>query len=215
MKIIPAINCETKECVEEHVRKVREFAPEWVHFDVSDGKFNEARTWNAPQAFFQCLEAEPPNIETHLMVEDPEVYVSGWAGAGAKRVLLHIEVFRDGDVSRFRDLFITKYKAVEFGLAVRPETDVETVFPYLDQVRFVQFLAVVPGFSGQEFQENVLQKIFALRAKDKDVIIEVDGGVNDKTAPLIRDAGADVLVSSSFIWNSASPVEAYRLLQDI
>ncbi len=79
----------------------------------------------------------------------------------------------------------------------------------------MQFLAVTPGFSGQKFQENVLEKIRTLRARDPRVIIEVDGGITLDVARRVKEAGANVLVSSSYIWNSSNPKEAFRALQEV
>ncbi|MDP3725207.1 MAG: hypothetical protein Q8R20_01915 [Nanoarchaeota archaeon] len=205
MEVIPAINCGDEGCVRKHLEMLKDIPAKWVHFDVSDGKFTPAKTWDVEVRL--PGEVGLRKVEVHLMVEKPEEYAPRWVAAGAKRVLAHVEI-----VESFK-LKVESFTECEFGLALLPETPVETVYPYLDKVRFVQFLAVSPGFSGQKFQENILDKIRALRERDISVIIEVDGGTNDAVASLARRAGANVIVSSSYIWNNPRPAEAFASLR--
>ncbi len=87
MQVIPAINCDTEECVKKHLEMLKDIPAEWVHVDVSDGKFTPVRTWNEPE----LLETESLKVEVHLMVQEPEEYIERWVRAGANRILLHIE----------------------------------------------------------------------------------------------------------------------------
>ena len=214
MEVIPAINCGDEGCVKKHLEMLQDIPAEWVHFDVSDGKFTPAKTWDEPECFIaDCrLQIADLNIEVHFMVEKPEEYVERWVGAGAKRVIVHVETIRErSDLPKE----VGPLAGVQFGLALLPETPVESVYPYFDRVRFVQLLAVSPGFSGQKFDERILEKIRLLRARDENVIIEVDGGVNDVVARSIFRAGANIAVSSSFIWNHPNPREAFFLLNSV
>lgn len=217
MEVIPAINCGDEACVKKHLEMLKDIPAEWVHFDVSDGKFTPAKTWDVPERFFEVqppMEVEPlkRKVEVHLMVERPEEYVERWVGVGARRVIVHIET-----ISGRSDLpkEVGPQVGVQVGLALRLETPVEQVFSYLDKVRFVQLLAVRPGFSGQKFDERILDKVRALRAKDPHVIIEVDGGISLEVAARAKEVGANVIVSSSFIWNHVSPREAFLSLKKI
>lgn len=215
MEIIPAINCETEACVRKHLEMLQGIPAEWVHFDVSDGRFTPVKTWDEPECFITDyrLQIADLNIEVHLMVEKPAEYIERWARAGVKRIVLHVETMLGRSDPTFGG--VGSLAGVQFGLALRPETPVDAVYAYLDKIRFAQFLAVTPGFSGQKFDERILEKIRALRARDKNVIIEVDGGVNDQTALSILRAGANVVVSSSFLWSHPNPREAFLLLRHI
>ncbi len=213
MQVIPAINCGDAECVKKHLEILNSIPAEWVHFDVSDGKFTPAVTWNEPEvlAANHSPLGSRISVEVHLMAESPEEYAERWVRAGARRIIFHIEtIFTKPEFPKE-----IGFRNVEIGLAVLPDTPAERVYPYLDRVRFVQFLAVSPGFSGQKFDDRVLDKVRTLRERDHNVIIEVDGGVSDKTLPSIFRAGANVVVSSSFLWNHANPREAFFLLSRV
>lgn len=100
----------------------------------------------------------------------------------------------------------------ELMLAVNPETPVENLFPYLDSLFCVQFLAVKPGFSGQKFDERIVEKILVMQERVPDITIEIDGGINPETARLAKAAGAGIIVSSSYIFDSENPQRAYENL---
>lgn len=213
MEVIPAINCLDFECVRERMLRVSELGVEWAHFDVSDGKFAPVVTWNDPSALATISGVELPKFEVHLMVEKPEEYVDFWVRAGARRLIVHVEAV---DSAKFKvQNSKLEVSGCELGMAVLSGTPIESVLPYLEDVRFVQFLAVSPGFSGQKFDEQVLEKIRALRERDSEVTVEVDGGVNLETAKLVREAGADVVVSSSFIFDASDPKIVYNKLRAI
>ncbi len=118
MEVIPAINCEDFGCVKEKLQAAEKLGLRWVHFDVSDGTFTRVMTWNEPEELKSKFPALPagrqiPNsklfIEVHLMVEESEEYVGPWVGAGAKRILVHVEVLSEGV---FRDIEILRYRDV-------------------------------------------------------------------------------------------------------
>jgi ribulose-phosphate 3-epimerase len=221
MLIIPTINCGDFACVAEKFKKAGEFfsglpaealAKEgWVQIDIADGKFTSHSTWNQPKD----LEKLKINLEVHLMVENPLTVIDDWIKAGAKRIIVHIETLE------LKSLKAEKLKSYasdcEIGLAINPETPVENLISFLsvsiDRSRnFVQILAVNPGLSGQKFQPQVLEKIKFLKKNFPDVIIEVDGGINLKTAKLCQESGADILAVGSYIWESGNPLEAYKKL---
>ena len=145
------------------------------------------------------------------MRENPDEVLDEWLDVKVKRVIVHLESVRDLDVM--------KMKCVAFGtelfLAIKPDTPVEHLFSYAGDASGFLILAVNPGLAGQKFQENQLEKIKVLRQKFPDAKIEVDGGVNLENAPRIKEAGADTLVSASYIWNRESLEEAYKNLQSL
>lgn len=214
MQIIPAINCPDFECVKEKLKKAAEFLPsgDWVQLDIADGKFTAHQAWNDPEDLIKLKTKNhklKTNLEVHLMVEQPEEVIGDWVKAGAKRIIIHLEAIKDLEP-------ITKnLKTYELGLAIAPETTVEGLIPYLKEVKFVQILAVNPGKAGQKFDERVPKKIKFLKENRPDVIIEVDGGINPETAKLCKEAGADILVAGSYIWDSPNPRVAYERLVNL
>lgn len=206
MQIIPAINCENFECVKEKLEKASEFS-EWAQIDVCDGEFAPHKTWNNPSELTANSSKPKANLEIHLMVENPHEVIDDWIKAGTKRIIVHLEAL--DSISYILN------SSIEFGIAINPETSVEKLTPFLKEFKFVQILAVDPGLAGQEFQNSVLDKIGFLKKNYPGVIIEVDGGINLETAKLCKEAGADILVSSSYIWESENPKEKSLELQRI
>lgn len=215
MKTIPAINCNTFACVTKRIEEARTFLPKggWLQIDVSDGKFNPNKSWNNPEKLAEWLKEKKItdiNIEIHLMVVDPKPLVMRWLEAGAKRVIVHVEAITEKDV-----LFLKGFGKGKVGIALAPATPIKAVAKYVEHFRFIQLLAVKPGFSGQKIQRKVLEKIVFLKALYPGIIIEVDGGVNDRTAPTIKDAGADIIVSGSYIFDATDKKAAYNTLKKI
>lgn len=207
VQIIPGINPSDFDTVRERIRRAETIQPDggWVHIDVADGIFTPHHTWNTPEELGDIH--TQLSIEVHLMVSDPEAVIDAWLRNGAHRIVVHLEAMTD-------PVYILekckKYNA-ECMLAIAPQTDVERLRAHTDFTAF-QILAVAPGPSGQQFQEQMLGKISFLRAHMPNATIEVDGGVNDETAPRIIAAGANILVSTSYIFEHPDPKEAYQNL---
>lgn len=212
MQVVPAINAPDFLAAEKQARIIKSFLPkgDWLHLDVSDGVFASIKSWSDPGEFIG-LKLNDYKAEAHLMVEKPEDIAELWLKSGIKRVIVHIETAED---PAFFLGLCEKYNA-ELMIAVNPETAVENLLLVLKRIKLVQILGVVPGKSGQNFQESNLEKISFLRQKLPDVKIEVDGGVNPAVAKKVKKAGADMIVSASYILESANPREAYRRLLTI
>ncbi len=212
MKVIPAINCEDFDCVSKRLLKAAEFS-DWMQIDVSDGKFSKAATWNNPKELFSFIKARNlvVSIEAHLMVEDVLGESLRWLVAGAKRVVVQSEA--EFDVNDL--LKSCKEYGAEAMLSLSPKTSINDKQELISSFKEFQVLSVNPGFAGQEFDDESIVKIESLRKLFPDAIIEVDGGVNEKTARLINSAGADIIVSASYIFNSENPEKAFRRLTSI
>lgn len=222
MTVIPAINETDFPSVESKMRQAEKFGVAWVHLDVADGKFTPNLLWNNPQELKANSSKLKANAEVHLMVKNPDSVIDDWIDAGVKRVIAHIEITRLNLVNEVEPRYAIESMrqrcdsaGVEFFLACNPETSIEELLKYKDKVDGFLVLAVAPGKAGQKFGDNQLDKIRALREKFPDVKIEVDGGVNLENALAIKNAGADILVSASYIWNSENPKKAYKNLQSI
>ncbi|MBI3046019.1 MAG: hypothetical protein HYY86_00530 [Candidatus Harrisonbacteria bacterium] len=209
MQVIPAINETDFKEVEKRIKTAQDFGAEWAHLDVSNGQFTRNQLWNNSKEL--QASSYKLNFEVHLMVQNPDEVLDAWLDAKVKRAIVHLESVRDLDVM--------KMKCVAFGtelfLAIKPDTPVERLFSYAGDASGFLILAVNPGLAGQKFKENQLEKIRALRQKFPDVKIEVDGGVNLENALKIKEVGADILVSASYIWGSKNPKEAYLKLKNI
>lgn len=210
--VIPVINCETLDCVKSRIRRAVSFFGReggWLHLDISDGRFTPALTWNNPEELKNFLKSDPIlsnlKFEINLMVEQPEKMIEDWLRIGAKRIIVSFESLKN---PAFFLEICRQYRA-EAMLSFAPETHPEAAGPYLFSFNAFNILAVNPGFSGQTFQPEALEKIRFLRRQRPDVIIEIDGGINPETAKLAKEAGADLFASSSFIFNAADPKKAY------
>lgn len=225
MVVIPAINATDFEAVRKQIETAANFFPlvgelppevlekeGWIHLDIVDGKFAPNITWGKAGDLGQLTTNNLQlKFEAHLMVVKPELEIEAWLENGIKRIIVHLEAMSD-------PLFILdtcrKYDA-QAGLSINPATSIEKLIPHIKNFKFIQILGVPPGLAGQKFDKKVLEKIKFLRKNYKDVIIEVDGGINLETAKLARKAGADIIVSASYIFRSKDPKKAFEELQKI
>jgi ribulose-phosphate 3-epimerase len=182
-----------------------------VHVDVMDGHFVPNLTVGPPvvASIRQC---STRFFECHLMLTDPLEYLGAFAEAGADACTVHVEVGRTRElVDAAREL------GIGIGLACNPDTPFEAVAPWLGEVDLVLCMTVFPGFAGQRFIGSVLEKVTAVRAaadaQGIELDVEVDGGIDEVTAPLAVAAGANVLVAGSAIFGAASPLDAARALR--
>ncbi len=176
-----------------------------IHFDVMDGQFVPPITFGAH--FVSCLRPLTAALfEVHLMTESPEAHFEAFVEAGAQRIIFHAEATAHSHrlVQRLREL------GVQTGIAINPGTPIEAVKPLVDLVDEVLVMSVNPGWGGQPFIEAVLAKVEALRAMRSDLLIEVDGGVDPRTLPLAKSAGADVFVVGSYLVRQPNLAAAIR-----
>ncbi|KKW46439.1 MAG: Ribulose-phosphate 3-epimerase [Parcubacteria group bacterium GW2011_GWB1_56_8] len=232
--VIPAINCPDRdlECVREKVRVAESLFSDlprgvireegWVHLDVTDARFTFNKTWGNARDWRELDTAL--NLEVHLMVEEPEKIIEDWLRAGARRVIVHFESFHGGALRHHKtapqDIFRVLLEAcaahrAELMLALNPETPPENALTYCGAVKAIQVLAVHPGLAEQKFMPFVLEKIKFLRRQFPDATIEVDGGVDAEIGKRAVKAGANVLVSASYIFESEEPTRAYQELKRI
>ena len=206
--IIPSINRATYEEAAANIKKAEEFllAGAWLHVDVADGHFTKWQSWGNP-AEFAALKT-PLQAEVHLMIADPEAVVASWLAAGAKRLIVPLQVIKDID---FLVAEVTKARA-ELAISFDVTVPIESALPYLEDFRFCHVLAVHPGRSGQEFEEESLGRVKFLRAADAGVRIEVDGGIDLAVAKRALAAGADYLVAGHYIFDSDDPAAAFAKL---
>ncbi|MBI3335062.1 MAG: ribulose-phosphate 3-epimerase, partial [Candidatus Portnoybacteria bacterium] len=150
--------------------------------------------------------------ELHLMLQDPDKTVLPWLKTPARRIIFHWEAKQGPHTWVWGLLRKIKNTGKEAGIALNPKTSQEKIYAFLKGIDSVLIMSVEPGFSGQVFMPEVLSKIKALRDKKFGGIIEVDGGMNEETIALVREAGADSLVVTKAIFDEPEPREALRQL---
>ncbi len=213
VEIIPAILAKDFEEIREQILKVEPYV-NWVQVDVSDGKFAANATWNNPEDL-KGLDARI-FLEVHLMISDPARYIDQWIDSGAKRIIIHVEAVKGKLNQAVNNMIKKAHKAgIAFGIAINPESPLSVIEDLILKVDLVLLLAVSPGFGGQKFKEIVLEKIKSLQKTFPKVKIEVDGGINPKTGRKCIEAGADILVSGSYIFGSKDIKKTIKKLRAI
>jgi len=184
----------------EQIHEAELAGVDWIHVDVMDGHFVPNLTMG-PVIVKACRNISQLPLDIHLMIEAPENFVDAFARAGSTILSVHVEnnPHLEETVQSIHDL------GCKAGVVLKPATPVELVFPILHLVDLVLVLSVNPGYSGQTFLPEVLPKISTLRRAldtiDHPIWLEVDGGINSNTLPLARDAGANVFVTATAIFN--------------
>lgn len=206
-KIAPSILSADFASLADDVERVGEEA-DLLHVDVMDGHFVPNLTLGPPvvKSLRKCTELF---LDCHLMVDNPGVLLADFANAGADRCIVHVEL---GDP---RPLFDELRRLdVGVGLTLSPDTPVDAVLPYLTEIDLLLVMSVRPGFGGQAFIPEVLDKVRAARSAIDEqglpVEIEIDGGINVQTAPSAAAAGVDILVAGSAVFHADDPATAAR-----
>ncbi len=183
-------------------------AADWLQVDVMDGHFVPNLSFGAPVV--KCLKTDLP-LDIHLMVSNPEERIEEFLALGALHITFHAETVDlptcEALIAAIRDGGATA------GIAINPETPLNLVEEVLSDIDLLLVMSVEPGFGGQEFRQDVLDKVREARAAHPHLMIQMDGGIDAETAALCREAGANNLVAGSFIFGSDDPVAAITALR--
>ncbi|AIQ73981.1 MULTISPECIES: ribulose-phosphate 3-epimerase [Paenibacillus] len=186
---------------------------DWIHVDVMDGHFVPNITLGPPIVKAVSLHTKLP-LDVHLMIESPERYIPDFAAAGASVITVHAEAC----VHLHRVVHQIKELGLKASVAINPGTPASAVREVLEDVDMILVMTVNPGFGGQAFIPNTLRKIIQIREwaneVNPDLLIEVDGGVSEETAPLVVAAGADVLVAGNAVFGRSDRAAAIRGIRE-
>lgn len=199
--------------LERDIKRAEKAGCDYIHFDVMDGVFVNNISYGIP-VLKSVSKVTDIVLDVHLMIVDPIKYIKQFAESGADIITFHYEA--GSDCGEVIDLIHSYGKKA--GVSVKPNTPVSVLYPYLDKIDMVLVMTVEPGFGGQGFITETLDKIAELKGeldkRNMNVPIQVDGGINDKTAPKVKENGARILVAGSYLFGAEDMKKAVELLRD-
>ncbi|GHB24091.1 ribulose-phosphate 3-epimerase [Mongoliitalea lutea] len=214
VQISPSVLASDFANLQSEIEMLNASACDYIHVDIMDGVFVPNISFGIPVTEAMHKHAQKP-LDVHLMIVNPDNYLEAFAKAGASIISVHVEACNH----LHRSLQAIKALGCKAGIAVNPHTPISSFEEVIQDIDLVCIMSVNPGFGGQKFIENTYDKVRRLKdlilRKNAQTLIEIDGGVNLVNAPLLMEAGADVLVAGSFVFNSSNPIKTIQELKSL
>lgn len=209
IRITPSVLSADRKNLSAEIAKIAQVS-DLIHLDIMDNEFVPNMTWNFAEAA-QIISDSPIGIDAHLMVQNVDQIAIDYAIAGAKSVTIHAEAVSDLK----QTLIGIRSHGAQSSLAVKPGTAIDEYLEFADLVDMFLIMTVEPGFGGQKFMEEMMEKVRVTRKAigNRPIWLQVDGGISLETIEIAREAGADTFVAGSAVFNSPEPAAMVEMLR--